>query len=488
MSLLVVLVFLFVLGLDPFYLKFHWFPYLLLSFKKLRESVSKGSVAITLLFAVLFSTSAGTMGFFGSLIAWGGSAFLVGEKRELVGGHVVNATGLFILLLSVFLVPYYEMPDYPGDARFATPSPLQFLPSPLVGPALQPNPVDFSAYLSSCRIFLFRYGLFFLFAFFSFCGKPLFTKKISGMMVAAFAALAVPLFFLSFELYLFSVFPNYSPFRMLQRIVPGVGLVEIPWLFIPVFVIFGLSLTTQFFSFRSLMAVFVLYGSLGFCFAFLGRDFNALWGESPDHFRSKEASKREVIMNSPSRLVIETYGEWILEDGISSRRDRAHVKKLDLHADFEVTITASPPENAELALDERSSSRWHTRRPQQPGDYLDLEFDRPLTVVQVELLVKNLKHDFPRGIKVSASHDLKTYFDLVSQPIWYGPVQWTPTGFPYFGKLSRVVIDFPKAETVRRLRFTQMLKEEHFEWSIYEVELFTERAATSVTTLGSLGN
>ena len=147
--------------------------------------------------------------------------------------------------------------------------------------------------------------------------------------------------------------------------------------------------------------------------------------------------------------------------------------ELNLGADFNGTVTASAgKELAELALDGKLTTNWNTQRNQRPGDTVEVQFEKPVTVARVKLGLDNVPTDFPRGITVLLSTDGVNFRELYNFRDWPGRLQWTDSGYPYFGSQSDVVFELPKSETVKAMRFIQTSSNDIFDWSISEIQLF----------------
>lgn len=141
--------------------------------------------------------------------------------------------------------------------------------------------------------------------------------------------------------------------------------------------------------------------------------------------------------------------------------------------DFEMQVDASPyPGQADYAIDHKVSTRWKTGRPQHPGDYFLVEFDRPVNIIKVALSTRGHPMDFPRGILVEGSKDGKEFMKIINKPRWLGPLGWTQDGYPFYGRQGAVILDFPEEIEVTVLRFTQTGRSTRFDWSIEELKLY----------------
>lgn len=484
----------FVMGLDPFYLKFHWLPFLLVFYLKFHKERSLLSLLFASLVSLLWIFSAGALSPFGILLAvivchlsvHCGSDGKTAERMESGSIFLGKAFALLssaALMLSIIAVPVYEMPDYPPGARLSPISPLIiYQPSPLIGPFLNPNPLVYSSVMSALYVYSYRAAivmLLFLMLFLRILAKRKREESDAPFFLSAASISVLLFFFVALELVVPPEFGMYTPFRVICRLIPGMGLVGLPWMLLPFAILLGLTSVIRAGGALLLASLFFVMGlsvAIDYRFGALSK----LLGPSSvsvDHFVQLEVadklSWRQVVKQSPSGFVFNSQGRWVADVGNSKSREPENLFRLKKEADFNVSVKSSPNDHlAPLAIDGRDETRWSTERPQRKGDYFELHFDREVKIVRVVLSVKLNATDFPRGIFAEGSTDGSNYDVIINQPNWFGPLKWTEKGYPYFGSQGEVILDFPKPQIVSHLRFALLNSDNYYDWSIGEVKLY----------------
>ncbi len=140
-------------------------------------------------------------------------------------------------------------------------------------------------------------------------------------------------------------------------------------------------------------------------------------------------------------------------------------------------VTASvSPEGVARALDGDPDTRWHTGRPQQPGDEIVVELGAVEAVAGVELALGPHYGDFPRRLVVEASLDERSW-----KVLWDGPTGAlalaaaieTPRSMP-------LRVCFPPARA-RHVRLRQLGRAPRFGWTVAELVVLGEHPTGSRT-------
>lgn len=455
------------LGFHPFFLSMHWFPLFLASLLSLEKKLSSMVLLICILSAVLWIISSASLGVFGGVLAlfvWAISK-ADGDSKEARKGTLSLLIGLFAVVFSVLLLPHYPMPEYPGGARLAPIGPLYLYERPLIGPLLEPNPIVYSEYLRSISEIAW-----------SFAALAVLWSVVLLFSDRSSFYRALPILVVSFligagEALVPSQMGIYAPFPTLSRIIPGLSIAGLPWLLFP----FGLVLAV--FSVRSqvLLKTWSLLLTLSsllllYKLAFeRGVDLRNIFVDA----KTAISDRAFAIAHSPSGHVADVHGSWVSEEGEGERRRFDSLQRLLKEVDFAWSVEASPlNDEAGLAVDGSSSTRWRTGRPQRVGDFYRIYFDSPVSLVRVVLSIQETPTDFPRGISVRAGKNKEEAKEVLRQPDWLGGLRWTSSGYPFFGSQSEVVIDLPTQQEIGFLEFIQIGKSNHFDWSINEIKLY----------------
>jgi len=135
-------------------------------------------------------------------------------------------------------------------------------------------------------------------------------------------------------------------------------------------------------------------------------------------------------------------------------------------------VTAEPdgggPSAASAAVDGRVETRWATRVPQTPGQWLQVELDTPADLGGLELDLGGAAFEYPRGVAVHVARETG-WEDVGATTHWVGPLVWTGTHVLRAG-VERVVARFPRTR-VRALRVVQTGLDAFHPWSVAELRL-----------------
>ena len=134
-------------------------------------------------------------------------------------------------------------------------------------------------------------------------------------------------------------------------------------------------------------------------------------------------------------------------------------------------VTAEPdagPSAAHAATDGRVDTRWATRTPQTPGQWLQVELEAAAELGGLELDLGGAPLEYPRGVAVQVVREAG-WEDVGVKLHWVGPLVWTGTHVLRAG-VERVVVSFPRTR-VRALRIVQTGRDAFHPWSVAELRL-----------------
>jgi F5/8 type C domain len=132
-------------------------------------------------------------------------------------------------------------------------------------------------------------------------------------------------------------------------------------------------------------------------------------------------------------------------------------------------VTAEPAgDDPRAAVDGRMETRWSTRAPQAPGQWLEVELAMPVDLRGLELDLGAAVLEYPRGLAVKIARD-GAWTDAEATVHWIGPLVWTGTHLLRAG-VERVVVSFPPTR-VRALRLVQTGRDTFYAWSVAELRL-----------------
>ena len=452
--------------LNPLWLKLHYLPLLLHALIGSSESPTLRNLLLAGLFSLLFLISAGNLSVFGILLAFLAVAGLRGALAE----WRVQLLLVVALFFATILIPAYNLVSYPPLARLTPISPLLWQTPPLLGPSMQPEHLLYSALRTTNETSLLRLGVVALALAGAFLW-PAYRKKDRALLKIAIAPLILLALGAIVPLLDLAVSPSWQSFTLFQalrRIIPGLALLDLPWALTPAFIIVALTYAAlsrhTLFSRSFLLAALLLTSSAV---------LHLPWVPSIAHAYYFPALTTPPVVQSPSSYVVQAKGLWVADKDLRSAHLPENLVALRPAVDFQATTTASTAtESSHLVLDNRSQSRWATGRPQHVGDFFEVRFDHQVPLIRVTLSTKNHPADFPRGLRVLVSEDGVAFTELLDEPSWLGPVNWTTEGYPYFGPQQDVTIDFPEQRSVRAVRFVQIGEGDRFDWSIEELLFF----------------
>ena len=124
--------------------------------------------------------------------------------------------------------------------------------------------------------------------------------------------------------------------------------------------------------------------------------------------------------------------------------------------------------NAYASRDGRLETRWSSRVPQAPGQWLQVDLDAPVELSGLELDLGGAVFEYPRRLEVQIAREAG--WDGLGVAVrWAGPLVWTGTHVLRAG-VERVVVSFPSTR-VRALRIVQTGRDAFHPWSVAELRL-----------------
>jgi hypothetical protein len=157
-------------------------------------------------------------------------------------------------------------------------------------------------------------------------------------------------------------------------------------------------------------------------------------------------------------------GGYRLLGQLSSATPRRHVERPP-----GAQVTAAPAgDDPRAVVDGSLETRWSTRAPQAPGQWLQIDLGAPAELGGLELDQGGALFEYPRRLAVQALRGAG-WEDVGATVQWVGPLVWTGAHVLRAG-VERVVVTFP-ATRARALRVAQTGQDGHHPWSVAELRL-----------------
>ncbi|MCC6932259.1 MAG: discoidin domain-containing protein [Deltaproteobacteria bacterium] len=458
-------------GTNVFLLKIHWMPWVMTFLLKTRITGKLTSTLGLVVVLWLFVLASGALAPTGIIFIALGYLLLISQELEVNPDKVGLRVNSFLLIcsyvLSTYIMPIYAMPDYPGDARLTTVSPLTFRELPMVGYYLFPTPVLWEGY----RDLIFRdvslYSLIFIFTCLIVYGP---TRNKHLLLNQYFIGQIALVIIVCLESVVNAQFVNSTPYYAMRRIIPGLALQEMP----STLLLLGSSALFPALLLRwqcVLNFTLLMPALLVMVMSFSLPQFTSL--KNANYYFSDQFFSGRYPLAATSNYVVSRLGGWLLKSGINKERAVENLNKLKAGIDYKVIVTSSVNQEQTInLLDGDMKTIWRTGRRQQAGDNIILEFNSPLNIVKTVLENKGAEQDFPRGLKVSASNDGVSYETILEQADWQGGLKWTDSGLPYFTNQANVSVDLPTQEKVKNLRFEQIGSSDRFDWTVADISLY----------------
>lgn len=386
---------------------------------------------------------------------------------------------ILALGISLYFSSRSQVFDYPRNAQLIYLSPMNVMGDVFFAPDKKPFPLDIHAFVQmnqwSIRyvIFLTLPGLFLFFY------KPLFSflreRKIQNLGLS-YHVLILFLFVL-IGTYMTSIgkYP-LSPEAVLFKSVPGLVSVPLPYLFSALYMLVFFSILLADYERKKISFCLALQAALllaimpfvdrGAFYPFKNNEVaDAKLLKDIVFSKDKFIEEPFLMAYTPSRFLIDTYLEGRTEKVSLIKEKREPLKVVSLKDASCVATASKHAEQAALVLDGEHKTRWSTKGPQQEGDWFEIYCEKPVSVNQIHLSISLYKSDFPRGLKIQSSLNGESR-EFLSYKDWYGSIQFTDIGLPYFGPQSDVVLDFPNEIRADKFRFILTKNDEVFDWSI----------------------
>jgi len=355
-------------------------------------------------------------------------------------------TGL--VFTSLLMRPAAPQFDYPPEARLTPVSLLTFDSSTLIGPALYPNALLLQPYVEALeavglKLLLLALVLSLMFVFNE-------KKQTLGVVLGGISLLGL-IFIVDASLVERSA--NFSFSRALRRTIPGLGLGYLPWSFasmlLPVLLYYLFRLRRMEYVLGALLLLTALTGLGGVL-------------QTPQS-RILTAAELEPPL-SPSGFIVRTFGEWS-----ATPRHFETLPRDTIVASLGASLNFSTMSNV---LDADGNSSWRTARSQQQGDFFEVQFSKLISLARISIPSSESPSDYPRGFKLAVKRSvLSPWEEVVRFDDWFGPLNWTASGYPYLGPQHEVYIDLPEPREVLMFRIT-LLEESSFDWAISDLQLF----------------
>ena len=113
-----------------------------------------------------------------------------------------------------------------------------------------------------------------------------------------------------------------------------------------------------------------------------------------------------------------------------------------------------------------------------------IAFERPIVVSGVRVETGRYYTDFPRGIAVQVAESCSSddagrtsYATVFRRQRNEGEILYTADGFPYFSEQHNLSVVLPEPVQAQCLLLQQIGSDDHYEWSVSELELSAVAAA-----------
>jgi len=268
---------------------------------------------------------------------------------------------------------------------------------------------------------------------------------------------------------------SIMPIAALSRIIPGLFLIPLVTIilvlayFLFVVIICKYSERLVFKAWYLLLPVLVtsFWNSNSFPLPALASD-NA----NSTYFAASDNNRQ--IVASPSYTLINSLGISILNKDWYQQKRRAVTPH-----HFGASITASTHnDKVELLADKTRTTRWSTGIGSQNGtEWILVYLPETKRIEGVSLQLGEFNSDFARGIAISyldnCDENSKLSFDKYKEIFrsspWLGSIQYSKSGYPYFGPQAWTRYIFPSAIDAKCFLISQVGTSSHYDWSVTEL-------------------
>ncbi len=405
-------------------------------------------------------------------------------SKSSYGSLLIATATLLPALISLCLIPETPTPWYPQGSQVVPDDEIPGMLRPFFGP-LPPVPfIDRWAlradYLSSFHVILIA-----LFAALAL------SRRFSVSAARVLLLCGTPVALLFFDLRMPEPVSIISPLLVLPRIIPNLFFVPLEH------TVIGLA------ALGLLIATASAHRTLGLVAAPLLGVISLLVLSTPTTEPSSTldqahpvSERHQLLLRSPSQFALRAHHwnalgldrNWILEREDLIRN--AHFTRVSKDS---AEVTASHhPELSRLMIDGRSKTRWTAGGgSQKGGEWVSVRFSTPLKLDGVELFLGDYVTDFPRGLRVRGAETCDALGTpdsieasgvvVVESPAWYGGLDFTAQGYPYFRGRHSMRLFFPSSEDFQCLVFEQIGESDGTDWSIAELRILESGKADIVS-------
>lgn len=378
--------------------------------------------------ALLWTWCSGPVAFIGSFfLLW----LISDEELPVKLLFLVSALVASVL----FLVPF-PMPHYPDGAQLSELSPSLLWPAQFLGPALNPNPLNYAEYSS-------RLSSYFGTAITNLLlvTALLIQLKNRGSISRELHILLLTSIFLVIESRSGGVVT-----QNLASVMYGLPLLPFPWL------LGALGVLTGFGLFLNSSSSSSLPFNLGFVILVLFYLSNLVSNFDGDIVEAQQIGTQ--------------FSRNIVTDLNKVNSGNIHFR--NLHS-AEVTTNVNQGD-AILLTDHRTETFWSTNGAMNGNEVIEIKLDQATNCPVLSLSPGITRAtDFPRGIKVEVTDDGLNYRVAAEVPHWKGTIRATREGQIYFGPQNTVLVNLTSADKITGLRIYQTAKDPIFNWSVAEV-------------------
>ena len=416
-----------------FFSGLHYFPSLLaalvfierklpsFSFEKNAFNINSIYFAPLLISGTLWILHSGALSMTGLLIS-----FLFGIFYLKITSSKFSFLYLFFFFLSIFTLPNLTTSPYPKGAKLVSKELFNLGEKSFFSKSLNAPFVEFTEYQN---ILLNIIVCFFLIIIGFTLIKLAFSKKHSlhGLNTLIF------LFFLSICEFIFAKCGfSYSFFSIFSEIIPGLNQLPLFWLLLTPCLILALfnflkNISSNFLiSASALLALSFYVRNNYYQETFLNLNKNLILKND-----YKNLSHQNKALYSPSNPALNSHGLWAASPRAYFERHVNNLKKLTKNETGELQIL-----NTEHIL--------------------EANFQNPVKIIKIYLAPVNGKKIIPKSILVEGLIEEDSSWQVLQEANpWLGPLRWSNNSGVFLGDKSKIIIDLPKPEKLKGIRFIQ---------------------------------
>jgi hypothetical protein len=126
------------------------------------------------------------------------------------------------------------------------------------------------------------------------------------------------------------------------------------------------------------------------------------------------------------------------------------------------------PEGAEKAVDGLPGTRWSSEKPQQPGQFFEVDLGKNFVVEGLALDLGDSPGDYPRRLRILGSQDAEVWREIETD--WSSDFYWA--GNVLLKMRGQRVDYFFDPRELRFLRLMQEGSDPRYFWSIHELQVY----------------